>query len=176
MWNDDCERCERHCEQCDFLQLQRCNYDRRRLFLRSELLRRVDEHRVRRRVRVEFQQFRRQCQFMWNDDCERCECQCEQCAFVQLQRCNDNYRSLVFWSDRLRRVDECRVCRRLRLEFQHRRQQRQHRDRHARGDHNRPYQPHAGDDAVLAISQIDRVEQPEKAQQREGRPDRTQQP
>ena len=125
MWSDERERCERQCEQCAFLKLQRCNDNHRRLVKWSERLRRVDECRVRRRLRLELQHQRQQQQHMWSDERERCERQCEQCAFLQLQRCNDYYRSLVLWSERLRRVDECRVCRRLRLEFQQQRQQQQ---------------------------------------------------
>ena len=85
---DDCERCERQCQQRAFLQLQRCNTVQRRSIVGSERLWRVDECRVRRRVRLESQSNRQQQQRMRIDDCERCERQCQQRAFLQLQRCN----------------------------------------------------------------------------------------
>ncbi len=89
MWTDDCEWCERQRQQCAFLQLQRCDDDQRRRVLRSELLRRVDERDVCGRVLLQLQRYRQQQQRMWTDDCEWCERQRQQCAFLQLQRCDD---------------------------------------------------------------------------------------
>jgi hypothetical protein len=104
------------CQQCSLRQLQRC-YDSRFIFLRSELLRRVDECRARGSVRMESQRVCQKRQLMRLNKREWTDCDCQQCSLRQLQRCYDN-RFIFLWSEVLRRVDECRARGSVRMELE----------------------------------------------------------
>jgi len=86
VWNDVCERCFSACQRLGMLKLQ-CFEHQQNLFSRSELVRRVDERVVRRRVRLEFEPscFQQQPQCVRSNDCERCVRACQRLRMLKLQ-------------------------------------------------------------------------------------------
>jgi hypothetical protein len=116
MRNIICKWFDCDCQQCSLRQLQRC-YDIRFIFLRSEVLRRVDECRACGSVRMESQRVCQQRQLMRLNKREWFDCEHQQCSLRQLQRCYDS-RFRFQWSEVLRRVDECRARGSVRMESQ----------------------------------------------------------
>ena len=113
-----CNRCEwSDCEYHQFFLYELHRYDKfPKLFVWSELLRRVDECVARRGLRMEFQRKSRQQQLMRCNKCESSDCEYQQCSLYELQRCDD-FPVIFVWSELLRRVDECVARRGVRMEL-----------------------------------------------------------
>ncbi len=120
--SDQSERCECQRLRRALLQLHLICVDRWRRLFWSELVWWIDERRLHRSILLELQRIRQQ-QHKRSDECERCECQRQRRALLQLHRiCVDQWRQL-FRSEIVWRIDERRLHRSILLEYQRIRQQ-----------------------------------------------------